>query len=380
VDQERLIGTACEQTGLGDFGSDSFREGLDRYVDALDAEAELSEVGTLALEAQVTGNLVNRLRVVDWVARHPEVRDQQVIAPLVVVGLPRTGTTLMSRLLGCDPNRRALMGWEARSCVPPPEAATFTTDPRIEEARVASEMLDALNPAMKAIHYEPPDEATECVTLLAQDFKSLQLSIVANVPSYDDWLLGCDQTSAYEHHHLVLQLLQSRAPGRWSLKTPQHSIALDALFGQYPDARLVVMHRDPVRVVASLCSLATVLMGTFSDADHRGTITTHWPRIAGVIVDRLMRYRDDHDDESFLDVQYADLVADPLATMKRIYAWAGDELTPAAETRMRAYVVENPQTRFGTHRYSLEGTGLEPGELEERFGPYRDRYEIPREG
>src|SRR5581483_11622332 len=232
---------------------------------------------------------------------------------LFVLGLPRSGTTYISRLLGCDPARRPLMGWEARDCVPPPEAATFTTDPRIAEARAAADMLDALNPAVKAMHYEAPDEPTECVTLLAQDFKSLQLSVVANVPTYDEWLIGCDETSAYQHHHLVLQLLQSRAPGRWSLKSPHHSIALPELFARYPDARVVVMHRDPVRVAASLCSLAAALIGTFSDADHRATIATHWPPIAGVIVDRVMEYRDAHGDASFLDVQYADLVADPLA-------------------------------------------------------------------
>ena len=379
MDHERLIETACEQTGLTDFGSDSFRDGLVRYVDAVNDTAALSEVGNFALEAQVTGNLVNRLRVIDWVAEHPEVRDEQVVAPLIVLGLPRTGTTFLSHLLDADPARRSLMGWEARNPVPPPEAATFTTDPRIEEARVAAEMLDALNPDFKAIHYEAPDESTECVTLLAQDFKSLQLSIVADVPAYDQWLLGCDQTSAYEHHHLVLKLLQSRAPGQWCLKSPHHSIALDALLTQYPDARLVVMHRDPVRVVASLCSLANGLMSTFSDADHRASVTANWPPIATVIVERVMAYRDAHGDDGFLDVQYADLVTDPLATMKRIYAWSGDELTPVAEGRMRDYVTANPQTRFGTHKYSLDGTGLERGALEERFATYRDRYEVPSE-
>jgi sulfotransferase family protein len=379
LDRERLIDGARAQTGLEDFGGDAFGEGLERYVDALEHDAQLSELGNAALEAQLTGGLVNRLRVVDWVTRHPEVREERVEAPLVVLGLPRTGTTFMSRLLACDPARRPLMGWEVRDCVPPPEAATFTTDPRIDQARAAAEMLDALNPAVKAMHYEAPDEATECVTLLAQDFKSLQLSVIANVPSYDEWLLGCDQTSAYEYHHLVLQLLQSRAPGRWSLKTPHHSIALGALFSQYPDARVVVMHRDPVRVTASLCSLATALIGTFSDADHRAAIASHWPAIAGVIVERVMDYRDAHGDAAFIDVQYADLVTDPLPAIERIYEWAGDPLTPETEARMRRYVADNPQTRFGTHQYSLAGTGLERAELEDRFAAYRDRYEVPAE-
>jgi hypothetical protein len=177
----------------------------------------------------------------------------------------------------------------------------------------------------------------------------------------------------------VLQLLQSRAPGRWSLKTPHHSIALGALFTQYPDARVVVMHRDPVRVTASLCSLATALIGTFSEADHRAAIASHWPAVAGVIVDRVMDYRDAHGDAAFIDVQYADLVTDPFRTIERIYDWAGDPLTPETADRMRRYIAENPQTRFGTHQYSLAGTGLERAELEDRFAAYRDRYAVPAE-
>ena len=212
MDVDRLVEASCEQAGSADFGGDSYREGLERFADALDREAELTEVGTLAMEAQITGNLVNRLRVTDWIASHPEVLEQRVEAPLFVLGLPRTGTTLMSYLLGCDPTRRSLMRWEAASSIPPPEAATFTTDPRIEEARVAEQMMDALNPGFKAIHYEAPDGPTECVTLLAQDFKSLQLSIVAYVPSYDEWLLACDQSPAYVYHQRALQVLQSRAP------------------------------------------------------------------------------------------------------------------------------------------------------------------------
>jgi hypothetical protein len=380
LDPDQVIDSACTQTGLADFGRDTFREGLERYVDALEHEAQLSELGEVALEAQITGGLVNRLRVVDWVARHPEVRKERVEAPLVVLGLPRTGTTFVSRLLACDPARRPLMGWEVRDCVPPPETATFTTDPRIDRARAAAEMLDALNPEVKAMHYEAPDEATECVTLLAQDFKSLQLSVIANVPSYDEWLLGCDQTSAYEYHHLVLRLLQSRAPGRWSLKTPHHSIALDALFAEYPDARVVVMHRDPVRVTASLCSLATALIGTFSDADHRAAIAAHWPDVASVIVERVMDHRDAHGDAAFIDVQYADLVTDPMRAVEQIYDWAGDPLTPETGNAMRRYVADNPQTRFGTHRYSLAGTGLDRAELEDRFAAYRARYDVPAEG
>src|SRR3954447_19439613 len=173
VDARGLEDAAVAETGLADFGDPSYREGLSVLVDSLTGEAQLNELGALALEGQVLGALRNRLRVVGWRATHPEVAAETVTAPLFVIGLPRTGTTLLSALLAEDPRRRALRRWESGDLVPPPDAATFTTDPRIEETRAAGGMLDALNPGFKAIHYEPAEGPTECVTLLAQHFTSL---------------------------------------------------------------------------------------------------------------------------------------------------------------------------------------------------------------
>jgi hypothetical protein len=366
--------------GLDDLGLDSCREGLDHYVEALEREAELTELGELAIEAQITASLVNRLRVTDWLTQHPEARRAPVERPLVVLGLPRTGTTLLSELLHRDPANRSLMRWEASDCVPPPTASTFATDPRIDAARATGAAMDALNPEFKAIHYEAPDGPTECVTLLAQDFKSLLWETIANVPSYGDWLFGCDFTSAYEYHHGALSLLQSSAPGRWALKTPQHSLALDALVAQYPDARLVMTHRDPVTVVGSVCSLARVLSGTFSDADHGDSINTRWTAVAEEIVNRVMDWRDRHGDDRFVDVAYGDLIADPVGTVGSIYGHFGEDLSAQAEASMRRYVDEHPRGEHGRHRYDVGALGLDRRELTARFAPYRERFGIPEEG
>jgi hypothetical protein len=379
VNADEIITAARTQTGLDDFGSDSFREGLEIYVDALNNEAQLSELGTAALEAQLTGNLVNRLRVTAWVADHPEVLDTRVERPIVVLGLPRTGTTLLSELLHCDPANRSLMRWEAQDSVPPPEAATFDSDPRIDAARESAAMMDALNPGFAAIHYEAPDGPTECVAVLAQDFKSLLWECIANVPSYGEWLLACDETSAYEYHHLVLRMLQSRAPGRWALKTPHHCLALDAVVAQYPDAQLVMTHRDPVTVVASLTSLVRSLSGTFSDNDHGEYINDRWTAVAEEIVDRVTAWRAEHGDAAFVDVAYRDLVEDPVGEVRRIYERADAGLTPEAEAAMRGYLADHPQGAHGRHRYTPAELGLDVGELEERFGAYRARFGIPVE-
>jgi hypothetical protein len=299
---------------------------------------------------------------------------------VVVLGLPRTGTTLLSELLHRDPANRSLMRWEAADCVPPPTTSTFATDPRIEAARAAGAAMDALNPAFKAIHYEAPDGPTECVTLLAQDFKSLLWETIANVPSYGEWLFACDFASAYAYHHGALSLLQSSAPGRWALKTPQHSLALDALVAHYPDARLVMTHRDPVTVVGSVCSLARVLSGTFSDADHRDSINARWTAVAEEIVNRVMSWRDRHGDERFVDVAYDDLIADPVGTVRSVYGRFGEELSAQAEASMRRYLDQHPRGEHGSHQYDVGALGLDRQELTARFARYRQRFRIPEEG
>jgi hypothetical protein len=240
--------------------------------------------------------------------------------------------------------------------------------------------MDSLNPGFSAIHFEAPDGPTECVAVLAQDFKSLLWAVVAHVPSYAAWLLECDQTSAYDYHHDVLALLQSQAPGRWALKTPHHSLALDALVGQYPDARLVMTHRDPVTVVASLCSLARALAGTFSDEDHGEASNRLWTDIAEAIVQRVMRWRDANGDERFIDVPYDALVADPVGTVRAAYAHFGEELSPAAEAGMQRYVHDHPRGEHGSHAYDVGALGLDRDALAERFSAYRERFDIAPEG
>jgi sulfotransferase family protein len=336
----------------------------------------------VALESQIVGNLVNRLQVVDWIGSHPEVVNERIERPLFVLGLPRTGTTLLSYLLDADPARRSLMRWEAMSAVPPPEAATFATDPRIDAARESQAMLDAINPAFKAIHYEAPDGPTECVAILSQEFKSLLWETEANVPSYGAWLLECDYASAYAYHRRELQLLQSRAPGRWALKSPGHCFGLDALIAEYPDARFVMTHRDPVVVCASVCSLVRCLSGTFTDADHGDYINRHWPDVMAEAVRRVMEFRAarHHDAEgAFFDLAYEDLVADPVGSVRKAYAHFGDELSPAAEAAMQDYAAANPKGTHGSHRYDLDGLGLDGGALRERFSEYEQHYGVHRE-
>jgi hypothetical protein len=375
-----LTSAARNQSGLDDFGSDSFREGLDVYCESVNSEAQLNELGSLAVAGNIVAAISNRLRVVDWARRHPEVAAERIEAPIVVIGMFRAGTTFLSYLLDQDTRNRPLLRWEAQDSAPPPSPSTHRSGPRVDAVRASAAMMDQINPRFKAIHNEEADGPTECISVMGQDFKSLLWESLTNVPSYGRWLLSTSHRSAYDYHHLTLQVLQSGGVrGRWTLKSPHHAIALESLTAVYPDAHLVLLHRDPVVLCASVCSLITTLSATFTDADHRRYIAAHWTAILDESIRRVDAFRAAHPQHRVVDLQCADLVQDPLGAMKKIYAAVGDELDLRVSARIRAYVESHPKGQFGAHRYDLAEFGLHPDQLSERFAGYIDRYGIARE-
>jgi len=374
-----VMAAAVAQAGSDDFGPDDFVEGLTVLCASLDDQAQLNDIGRFALEQNVIGGLVNRLRIHDWVRQHPAILQERIDAPLVVVGMFRAGTTFLSKLLDQDPGNRALLRWEAADSVPPSSPESYRSGPRVDAANAAIDMLESLNPQMKIVHHEDAEGPTECITLLGQDFKSLTWEAMANVPTYGEWLLGVDYRSAYHYHRTVLQVLQSGGRrGAWTLKSPNHAIALNALNETYPDARLVLLHRDPTVLCASACSLISTLTGTFSDADHTAYIAEHWTQMLTESIDRIEAFRLAHPGK-IVDVQYADLVRDPLGTVETLYAACGREFDDHARAGLSASVDANPKGRFGTHGYRLEDYGLRADELRERFAEYVGRYDIAAE-
>ena len=380
VSADEALAEASAQTGLRDYGPPEFREGLRTLCAAVTDEAELSELGAAAVHSTVVNGLTNRLRVVDWINAHPSVADEEIRAPLVVIGMFRAGTTFLSELLDQDPRNRALLRWEAGDSVPPPSDDLFRSGPRVDAVRASAEMLEQLNPRMRAIHYEDAAGPTECIAVMSQDFKSLSWEAITNVPSYSRWLLAVDQRSAYEYHRTVLQVLQSGGVrGRWTLKSPHHAIALDALTATYPDARLVLLHRDPAVLCASVCSLIATLSGTFSDADHTAYIADHWPAMLEESVRRIDDFRERVPAHPIVDVAYADLVRDPVQTVERIYSATGDELDGVARENVGRYAAAHPKGLRGAHEYDLTAFGLDAATLRERFAGYVDRYGIAAE-
>ncbi len=251
-----LMGAAESETGLSDYGGESFRDGLERLTLALSEEAQLNDLGYEIMRIRLVGHLVSRLQVTATMAQHPDIAEQEIRSPLFIIGLPRTGTTALSNLLDADPAIRSLRCWESSSPVPPPEEATQDTDPRIEPTARGLEAMYETFPKMRSLHFQTATGPTECQDLLGMDMRTSHFDGMAIVPSYTRWVLDCDMTPAYVIHRRTLQLLQWHCPPyQWHLKTPVHMLSLPALVSVYPDARFIWTHRDPAEVMGSVCSL-----------------------------------------------------------------------------------------------------------------------------
>jgi len=379
---ERLVTRACERAGLDDFGGDSWREGLTVLVQTVESAPGVSDGGRDYVYGQFVDALWNRLRVVDYLKHHPEVAAERIERPLVVLGLPRTGTSLASYLLDQDPNRRSLLTWEAENSVPPASPETLRTDPRCLKKKAE---LDALAEGLRAanipmVHWDEADGPTECMFVQNQDFKAYLWEAFMPTSAYADWLLDADMTSTYGYERSVLQMLQSRAPGVWSLKMPSHAVHIETLLSTFPDVRIVWAHRDPFKATASflrLNYLSRAVLGAQIDVTD---VVSNVLRQLQAHVARPLRARQRIGDDRFFDLHYADLMRDPIGVMRSLYEWAGDELTPSTEDAMLTWLQRNPQDRFGVQPYSLDGSGVTIADLEPVFDQYLSTFDIELEG
>jgi hypothetical protein len=382
LEVEHLVTRACERAGLHDFGGDSWREGLTLLMQTVDSAPGVSEGGRDYVYGQFVDALWNRLRVVDYLKQHPEVAAERIDRPLVILGLPRTGTSLASYLLDQDPNRRSLLTWEAENSVPPAPPETLRIDPRCLKKKAE---LDALASGLKAanipmVHWDEADGPTECMFVQNQDFKAYLWEAFMPTCAYADWLLDADMTTTYAYERSVLQMLQSRAPGVWSLKMPSHAVHIETLLSTFPDVRIVWAHRDPFKATASflrLNYLSRAVLG--ADIDVADVVSNVLRQLEAHIA-RPLQARQRIGDNRFFDLHYAALMRDPIGVMRSLYEWAGDELTPSTEDAMLAWLERNPQDRFGVQPYSLDGSGVTMADLEPVFDQYLSTFDIELEG
>jgi len=376
MNTQDLIATARQRAGLSNLGDPSVLLGLNILVESLNTEARLTESGRKRMQATIVDILVNRLRVEDYLASHPHLLERPIEQPLFVFGLPRTGTTLLINLLNEDPQRRSFLRWEAFDSVPPPKAAQLSSDPRCLKEQANLDMSVKLAPHIAAMHYEDADSPTECQFAMAPSFCAQYFESIAYIPSYRKWFLETSYLPAFRYHKRLLQLLQSEAPGRWTLKNPWHPLFLNDLTTIYPDAQLVMTHRDPVEVVGSACSLIKHVRVMFSDSVDTHAIGASMVDMFDQMIARTLAYRQQHGPNSIYDVQYPALMRDPLTQMKKLYRHFDEPLTPQAESAMAAFLANNPQGKHGTHKYSLEEFGLTAPQVRDHFRDYCREFEI----
>ena len=372
---DEILRAAHTATDLPAPESDSWREGLEILLHDHARAATLTERGQTIMRARYVDALAARMRVDDFLRRHPQLTSTAVTRPVFILGMPRTGTTLVSYLLDADPENRSLLKWEAYQGVPPAAAGALRSDPRCLAEKAKDALILQNHPQNAAQHFEAGDGPTECVHLLAQDFKSLMFAVLSTVPTYHDWLLFCDKGSAYAHRKRVLQVLQSTNPGRWVLKMPSDALFIRALFQAFPDAKVIWTHRDPYVALASSLSMRSSSQAIFNKEPDRAYIRDRFPLQLAMHLSHPLELSRERPDAIY-HAYYDDLVSEPLAQLKKIYHWLGDPWTPAAESGMRAWLEHNPQGRFGRHKYSLAEWGLRERELAPYFADYLREHPV----
>ena len=388
---ESLLEAAAANTELDDFGSDDFREPLAVLCRSLAEESEATLMGQLLARGDLLNLLENRARLVAARAQIPAVAEESVAQPIFIVGLPRSGTSILHELLARDPRLRAPLSWEAHSPCPSPgdlAAGPGVRDPDweracIERADNIFTFWNELVPAYATMHEMGARIPCECIWLTAHSFRSEEFLGRNRVPSYGAWLAGADLGPAYAIHRELLELLQWQRPTeRWLLKAPSHMMALPALFAEYPDARIIQTHRDPVQIMGSSVNLLRALCWMRSESADPELIKASF---AGEgLAARLFAALDFRDTPgapagAFQDVRFADLMADPLAAVARIYQGLELDFTEEVESAMGDYLAHKPRNKFGKHDYAFADLGLNLGEERERFAGYQARFDIASE-
>lgn len=383
LDEASLLRSAMQNTGLEDFGDEHWREPFRILLRALEQEAQLNLWGRVYTRADLLLHLEGRLQITDWYKRHPEVESERIHEPIFVTGLPRSGTTIMQEILGSDPGSRSVKMWEAKFPVPPPSPADPRPDPRIARADQITTLQNRMTPEWEAMHQVGGELPVECIEFTYSCFVSDAFSASIQVPSYSEQIAKSDQSYPFWWHKRVLKLLQSRWPTpRWLLKGPTHLPYLPQLFEAYPDAKIVLMLRDPVKALASVVDVCGTLFWMRSDHPYSGDSYGQFLCVDPVVanLERLIGWLESGaiPRERVVEVRYLEFFADPAAQLERIYRDLGIELSAAGQSAMQQYIARKPKGKFGEHDY---GPGQEALISAERakFRRFQDYFGIQSE-
>ena len=377
LDVDSLHRAAYRRAGSTHYGSWDFAEPLERLLKSYRDEAALTTLGRITVRELIVSLLDNLLRMEAERAASPRVEQQRIVAPVFIVGLPRTGTTHLHGLISEDRANRAPLTWEVMYPAAPRSADEVARARSQTDARLG--WADRFAPEFMRIHPIAADLPQECIAVTAQVFMSIQFHTTHDVPSYQDWLEDAPQRLGFDFHHRFLQHQQAKSAvgGRWVLKAPGHLFALEGLLERYPDARIIHTHRDPLRVMASMASHATVLRRAFSDNADPRKIAADWADRWARALEKFLAVRDRATASQFLDINFESIESDPLGTVERVYDFLGWPLTPDARAAMQNFLAANPKNKHGVHSYTLEQFGLNRAAEMTRFRAYCERFRIP---
>lgn len=376
--EEALLAAARQAAGgLSDFGDEGFRQGLRVLLETYEKTAGFNAAGRRRNFRRVVQLLANRLQLQRCWTRSPEILERPIRRPLLLTGLPRSGTSALFNLLAADSRARPLLLWEALFPWPLEEPPPDGRDPRRDAVEAHYARAREKNPEFTRIHYSSADTPEECVLLLAHDFCDVQLGIEVVMEPYASWFQEQDLRRTYAYYHDLLRTLDWQRPGqRWTLKTPAHMWAIDPLLENFPDLCVVWTHRNPLQCVASICSMTAALMADREGFQRRqlgAPLLEYYARS----LERGLAARARHDPAHFVDVDYRRFLEDPLEVAGAVYTHFGLPLDGQVQEALRRHAKHNPQGRHGRHDYALEDYGLAPEQVRERLGDYIRRYDLP---
>ena len=376
INANEILDQAKSVTGLSDLGEPLFFEGLNRLINSINNEANLNEIGIQAQPIRIQGLLSNRLRFEEDLKKFPEILDQEIIAPIVIVGLPRTGSTMTHRLLASDPNHTAMLWWEGRYPALLPGEKRGDIEARMELGKAEVDAVVAASPEALDIHPWDYKGADEEILLLEHNFLSTVPESFMALPSYSEWIEEQDHALAYEDLKKFIQYLQWQNPGRekkrWVLKSPHHLGFIDKMISVFPDAKIIQTHRDPIKTVPSFCSMCANLFEPLTTNFDKVFIGKHWSNKLTRALNHCMNISEQHPD-NFLDLEFLNMIKDPIDEMKKIYEFIGESFGEKTEVAMEAWREENKH-EMGAHKYSLEEYDLTESQINNNFAKYQQKY------
>jgi hypothetical protein len=350
-------------------------EALRRYIASAQSDAQLNTLGRVAVHNMLVNALASNFAVLDWHRQHGALAQERIEKPWVIIGLPRTGTSILSILLGLDPLNRPILQWEARHPIPPATLAGASEDPRIASVSIEYAQMDKLNPAIATMHPFGSTLAEECTALFMYSLRTIGLETIAFTPSYGNWLDTADMEPAFEIHRKTLQAWQAAQPtGHWVLKSPNHLWCLPELLAAYPDARIVWTHRNPAQVLPSLASLNCAMQNPFTRQLDPKRVGSHWAEKIEHAIDAATQFDTGQARDWCHHVQYEDLVKNPVTTLRALYARFDARPSALHERRVATWLAQKPQHADGIHAYDPADFGWTEQSLRNRFKTYQDHY------